>query len=138
MNPEEMPKLPIISLSSELKRKERLLHLFEELEAKEKGERKKASPPTRKYTRLINDHGVVRNIDKDSIEWIRDNGENIKLRLTKQICQNLCLGDVLIMSVGHRDNHWRVLCFATIASQICRTHIMNFNQDNYPRPELLN
>lgn len=102
----------------ETKRRSKLLNLFEELEASERGARRKSAPSDKKYTRVINDCGFIQSIKDNAIEWIRMGGEKIKIQLTEKIASELKVGDQLFMCIGKRQGNWRIIFLKGIASSM--------------------
>jgi hypothetical protein len=118
-------------------RKERLLCLFEKFEAAERELVRSLPLGERKYTRKINDHGVVKKIAENFIIWVRENGEKLNIPLDPEICKHLRKEDVLLMNIGKRAQAWRVLFLGVIASPVKSDKPGTYSISGKP-PHLLN
>src|SRR5262249_42873610 len=108
--------------AKEMERKEILFELFEELEASEKHKRKQRHRLKRSYERTITGFGTVERIEKNRILWRREGGELVgPVMMTESICQNLLVGDELMMTLGRRGSEWRVVFVGAMASPLTGT-----------------
>jgi hypothetical protein len=131
-------QLSLDDYAYECHRKDKLLDLFTELENQEKNKKRSLPMKLRKYDRIINDHGVIKKVNEESIIWVRESGEEIEVPLTKKICELLLVGDMLVMAIGKRNKNWKIMNLIGIASEVSGQTHASFAVPEMKKPKYLN